>query len=208
MEWVLVWKKESKNNQDFRDTEGALPSLAGYGQIWASFGRGLLRTVGLGNSWLQQTRDLLQTVVLALPSVVGSRRYVVGLLPGQFSQNKDNTQISLGASSSEPIEDDDEANESDNPSDDEEDEVDAQNTIPMDAFQKEMQTAFEKLRINQEVQGMQLTEIVESTCRYADELAHQRPSIGRQEVILARLCQRFMPDQGSNGGGDTDFGPR
>ncbi|KAI5653416.1 hypothetical protein M9H77_30603 [Catharanthus roseus] len=52
------------------------------------------------------------------------------------------------------VQDDDyEADESYNPSDDE-DEADAQNTILMDAFQTKMQTAFEKLRINQEIQGM------------------------------------------------------
>ncbi|KAI5676129.1 hypothetical protein M9H77_07079 [Catharanthus roseus] len=104
--------------------------------------------------------------------------------------------------------DDDEADESYNPSDDEEYEAGAQNTILIDVFQTEMQTAFEQLRINQEVQGMWLTEIVESTHRYADESAHQRASTDRQEVMLAQVCQRFMPDQGNSGGGGTDFGPQ
>ncbi|KAI5652964.1 hypothetical protein M9H77_30151 [Catharanthus roseus] len=40
------------------------------------------------------------------------------------------------------------------------------------------------------------------------ELAYQRASIDRQEVMVARLCQRFMPDQGSSRGGGTDFGPQ
>ncbi|KAI5668427.1 hypothetical protein M9H77_18280 [Catharanthus roseus] len=70
-----------------------------------------------------------------------------------------------------------------------------------------MRTTFEQLHINQEIQGMQLMEIVESTHRYANELADQRASIDRQKVMLARLCQRFMPDQGSSGVGSMDFGP-
>ncbi|KAI5671333.1 hypothetical protein M9H77_11697 [Catharanthus roseus] len=56
----------------------------------------------------------------------------------------------------QPVEDDDEAEASD----DEEDEAGVQNTILMDAFQTEMQITFEQLRINQEVQGMQLIKIV------------------------------------------------
>ncbi|KAI5671476.1 hypothetical protein M9H77_11840 [Catharanthus roseus] len=106
------------------------------------------------------------------------------------------------------LEDNNEADESYNPSDDEEDEADAENPIPMDAFQTEMRIAFEQLWINQEIQGMQLMEIVESTRHYIDELAHQRASIDRQEVLLARLCQRGILDQGNSGGGDTDFDPQ
>lgn len=34
-----------------------------------------------------------------------------------------------------------------------------------------------------------------------DELGYQRASIDHQEVMLACLCSRFMPDQDSNGGG-------
>ncbi|KAI5657942.1 hypothetical protein M9H77_26735 [Catharanthus roseus] len=68
-----------------------------------------------------------------------------------FFKIKKTTQTGQGASSLQPVEDDDEANESYNPSDDEENEVGAQNTILMDAFQIEMQTAFEQLRINQEI---------------------------------------------------------
>ncbi|KAI5654541.1 hypothetical protein M9H77_31728 [Catharanthus roseus] len=89
-------------------------------------------------------------------------------------------------------EDDDEAESSD----DEEDEAGAQNTTPMDAFKIEMWTAFEELRINKEIQGMQLTEIIESTCHYVNELRHQRTAIDREGVILAHLCNKFMPDQG------------
>ncbi|KAI5683144.1 hypothetical protein M9H77_04372 [Catharanthus roseus] len=103
--------------------------------------------------------------------------------------------------------DDDGPNESYNPSDDEEDEAGSQNTIPMDAFQTELRTTFEQLRITQEIQGMKLTKMVESTRRYANELPYQSSSIDYQEIILARLCQRFMSDQGSSGGGGTDFGP-
>ncbi|KAI5676319.1 hypothetical protein M9H77_07269 [Catharanthus roseus] len=56
-----------------------------------------------------------------------------------------------GTSFSQPVEDDDKADQSYNPSDEEEDEASAPNTIPMDAFQIEMQTAFEQVRINQEI---------------------------------------------------------
>ncbi|KAI5658372.1 hypothetical protein M9H77_27165 [Catharanthus roseus] len=110
----------------------------------------------------------------------------------------------IGCGISQPVQDDDEADDSYNPSNDEEDEAGAHNTISMDAFQTKMCTGFEQLQINQEIQGMQLTEIVESTCCYANELAHQRASIDRQKIIVARLCQRFMLDQGSK---RTDFGP-
>ncbi|KAI5658469.1 hypothetical protein M9H77_27262 [Catharanthus roseus] len=108
----------------------------------------------------------------------------------------------------QPVENDDEADESYNLSDDEEDEAGAQNMVLIDAFLTEMRAAFEKLWITQEIQGMQLMEMVESTRRYANKLAHKRASIDPQEVMLARLYQRFMPDQGSNGGGGTDFGPQ
>ncbi|KAI5662941.1 hypothetical protein M9H77_22264 [Catharanthus roseus] len=91
-----------------------------------------------------------------------------------FHKIKKTNQTGLEASSSQPVEDYDEANEFYNPSDDEEDKAGAQNTIPIDAFQTEMRTAFEQLQINQKIQGMQLTEIVEYTRCYAYELAHQR----------------------------------
>ncbi|KAI5649042.1 hypothetical protein M9H77_35047 [Catharanthus roseus] len=110
----------------------------------------------------------------------------------------------MGSTFSQLVEDDDEADESYNPSDDEEDAAGAQNTTLMDAFQTEMWTAFEQLGITQEIQWIELTEIMESTSRYVDELAHQRASI--DEVMLAYLCQRFMPDQGNSGRGGTDFG--
>ncbi|KAI5681059.1 hypothetical protein M9H77_02286 [Catharanthus roseus] len=109
---------------------------------------------------------------------------------GNFQPIKKTTQTSIGAPSLQPVEDDDEVDDSYHPSDDEEDE-----------------TTFEQLWINQEIQWIQLTKLVESTCRYADELAYQRASIDRQEVILARLCKRFRPDQGNSRGGDIDFGP-
>ncbi|KAI5652517.1 hypothetical protein M9H77_29704 [Catharanthus roseus] len=109
-----------------------------------------------------------------------------------FRPIKETTQTSIGTLSSQPIEDDDEVEASDN----EEDEVGAKKMIPIDEFQTEMRTAFEQLQINQEIQGMQLTEIVESTRHYAGELADQKASIDRQEVMLARLCKEFMPDQG------------
>ncbi|KAI5653482.1 hypothetical protein M9H77_30669 [Catharanthus roseus] len=99
--------------------------------------------------------------------------------PAGFCSIKKTTQTDLGASSLQPVENNDEADESYNPSDDEEDENE-----------------------------MQLMEIVESTRRYADELAHKRASIDRQKVMLAQLCQRFMPHQCSNGGGGTNFGPQ
>ncbi|KAI5653305.1 hypothetical protein M9H77_30492 [Catharanthus roseus] len=83
---------------------------------------------------------------------------------GGFLPVKKITRSGIGASSSQLVEDDDEAKASD----DEEDKVGTQNTIPMDAFQIEMRTAFEQLQINQEVQGMQLTEIVEFTRRSVD----------------------------------------
>ncbi|KAI5676629.1 hypothetical protein M9H77_07579 [Catharanthus roseus] len=106
---------------------------------------------------------------------------------GSFRPIKKTTQHGIGASSSQPSEDDDEAESSY----DEEDEIDTQNTIPMDAFQIEMQTAFEQLWINQEIQEMQLNKIVKSTCHYADELEHQRASIDRQE-FLKISCIRFF----------------
>ncbi|KAI5681222.1 hypothetical protein M9H77_02449 [Catharanthus roseus] len=53
----------------------------------------------------------------------------------------------IRASSSQQVEDDNEAKASDY----EEDEAGAQNTISVDAFQTQMQTAFNKLRINQEI---------------------------------------------------------
>ncbi|KAI5681095.1 hypothetical protein M9H77_02322 [Catharanthus roseus] len=114
----------------------------------------------------------------------------------------------MGVSFSQLVEDDDEVDESYNLLDDEEDEAGAQNIILMDAFQTEMRTALEKLGIDKEIHRMQLTEIVESTHCYADELVHQRASIDYQEVMLARLCQRFIPDQGSSRGGESDFGPQ
>ncbi|KAI5676263.1 hypothetical protein M9H77_07213 [Catharanthus roseus] len=91
--------------------------------------------------------------------------------PADFLSIKKTTQTGLGVSSSQQVEEDDEVNESYNPSDDEGDETGAHNAIPLDAFQIEMWTAFEQLQINQEIQGMQLTEIVESTCCYADKFA-------------------------------------
>ncbi|KAI5657922.1 hypothetical protein M9H77_26715 [Catharanthus roseus] len=95
-----------------------------------------------------------------------------------------------GVSSLAQVENDDEADESYNPSDEEKDEAGAQNMIPIDACQIEIQTTFEQLQTNQ-------------------ELAHQkRASIDRQEVMLAHLWQRFMPDQGSSRRGGTDFGPQ
>ncbi|KAI5662012.1 hypothetical protein M9H77_21335 [Catharanthus roseus] len=103
------------------------------------------------------------------------------------------------------LEDDDEADESYDPSDDEDDEADARIIIPTDAFQTKMQTAFEQLQITQEIYETQLAEIVESTRRYADELAHHRASIDRQKMMLTRLCNRFLPDQGRSRGGGVDF---
>ncbi|KAI5663519.1 hypothetical protein M9H77_22842 [Catharanthus roseus] len=91
-----------------------------------------------------------------------------------FRPIKKTTQSGIRTLSSEPVEDDDD-----------EDKASAQNTIPIDAFQTGMQTVFEQLRINQEIQEIQLTERVESTRRYVDALAHQRASIDRQEVMLA-----------------------
>ncbi|KAI5667848.1 hypothetical protein M9H77_17701 [Catharanthus roseus] len=63
-----------------------------------------------------------------------------------LQENEDYQQdrSSLGPSSSQLVEDDDEADKSYNPSDDEEDEASAQNTVPIYAFQTEMQTAFEQ----------------------------------------------------------------
>ncbi|KAI5681693.1 hypothetical protein M9H77_02921 [Catharanthus roseus] len=59
-----------------------------------------------------------------------------------------------------------------------------------------MRTAFEQLRITQDIHETQLAEIVESTRRYADKLTHQRASTDRQEVMLAKLYSRFLPYQG------------
>ncbi|KAI5652431.1 hypothetical protein M9H77_29618 [Catharanthus roseus] len=151
MEWVLVRKKELKNNPDFGDPGGQLKNIS-KNSPRKFFGRTLAKT----------------------------------------------SQTGQGASSSQPVEDDDEVGKSYNPSDDEEDEASAQNTIPMDPFQIEMQTAFVQFQINQEIQEMQFMKI----------LAYQRVSIDRQEVILARLCQRFIHDQGSSGEGGTDFDGR
>ncbi|KAI5650147.1 hypothetical protein M9H77_36152 [Catharanthus roseus] len=111
----------------------------------------------------------------------------------RFCSIKKTTQTGLGASFSQPVEDDDEADESYNPLDDKEDEAGAQNTIPMDVFQTEMRTAVEQHRNNQEIQGIRV--------------GTSKASIDHQEVMLARLCQRFMPDQSNSGGGGMDFGP-
>ncbi|KAI5663433.1 hypothetical protein M9H77_22756 [Catharanthus roseus] len=77
----------------------------------------------------------------------------------------------------------------------------------MDLFQAEMRAAFEQLCLIQEIHGSQLAEILVFTHRYADELAYQRTSIDRQEVMLAPLYSRFLLDQGSNAGGGVNFGP-
>ncbi|KAI5649183.1 hypothetical protein M9H77_35188 [Catharanthus roseus] len=50
-----------------------------------------------------------------------------------------------------------------------------------------MWAAFEQLHVAQDIHGAQLAEIVESTRRYANELAYQRVSIDRQEVMLSQL---------------------
>ncbi|KAI5675839.1 hypothetical protein M9H77_06789 [Catharanthus roseus] len=104
--------------------------------------------------------------------------------PASFRSIKNTIQTGLGASSSQPVKDDDEAYESYNPLDNEEDEASAKNTVPMDAFQMEMQTAFEQLWITQQIHGMHFMEMVESTRRYVDEFARQQASIDRQEVML------------------------
>ncbi|KAI5663741.1 hypothetical protein M9H77_23064 [Catharanthus roseus] len=52
---------------------------------------------------------------------------------------------------------------------------------------------------------MRIVRTIKSSGRYADELAHQRASIDRQEVMLARLCSKFMPHQDSSGGDGADF---
>ncbi|KAI5680963.1 hypothetical protein M9H77_02190 [Catharanthus roseus] len=62
-----------------------------------------------------------------------------------------------------------------------------------------MWNAFEQFPFTQDIHKAQLAEIVESTCRYADVLAHQRASMNRQEVMLAHVCSGFMPDQGITG---------
>lgn len=76
----------------------------------------------------------------------------------------------------------------------------------MDTFKAEIWVAFEMLCLTQDIHGTQLAEIVESSRRYADELANHRASIDRQEVMLARLCCQFLPDHGSSGDGGADFG--
>ncbi|KAI5664532.1 hypothetical protein M9H77_23856 [Catharanthus roseus] len=114
--------------------------------------------------------------------------------PASFCSIKKTTQTGLGTSSSQPFEDNDEADESYNPLDDEEDEVDAQNTVPMNTFQTEMRTAFEQLRSTQEIHGMQLTKMVESTHRYADKLAHQRASTDwRHFFSLRKRASNHLP---------------
>ncbi|KAI5653402.1 hypothetical protein M9H77_30589 [Catharanthus roseus] len=63
----------------------------------------------------------------------------------------------------------------------------------------------------EEVAGPQLGRVLKHKenhlNRPGEELAYRRASIDRQEVMLARLRQRFMPDQGSSGGGSTDLSP-
>lgn len=49
---------------------------------------------------------------------------------------------------------------------------DAPPTIPMDAFQAEMQAAFEQLHLTQDIHSAQLAKIMESSGHYANELAH------------------------------------
>ncbi|KAI5664431.1 hypothetical protein M9H77_23754 [Catharanthus roseus] len=73
--------------------------------------------------------------------------------PASFCSIKKITQTGLGKSSSQPVEDDEEANESYNLSNDEDDEAGAQTTIPIDAFQTEMWISFEQLQITQEIYG-------------------------------------------------------
>lgn len=76
----------------------------------------------------------------------------------------------------------------------------------MHAFQANMQIAFEQLHLTQDIHEAQLAEIVESSRHYADKLAYHRASIDHKEVMLDRLCSRFLPDQGSRGSGSVDFG--
>lgn len=75
----------------------------------------------------------------------------------------------------------------------------------MAAFQSEMRTVFKQLCVTQDIHGAQLGKIVESPHRYLDELLHLRASIDRQEVMLARLYEKFMPDEGNSGGGGANF---
>ncbi|KAI5676241.1 hypothetical protein M9H77_07191 [Catharanthus roseus] len=204
MERVPVRKKELKNNPNFCDP-GVQEKFSS--EFPAKFRQTSGRTLAAIRMGQENERNSLvldeENQVYILPS---EEDRLWDHSAGGFQPIKKTTQTDIRTSSLQPVEDDNEANESYNPSDDEEDKAGAQNTILMDAFQIEMQTAFEQLQINQEIQGMQLTETVESTSRYADELANQRASIDRQEVMLARLYQRFMPNQGSSGGGGTDFG--
>ncbi|KAI5681899.1 hypothetical protein M9H77_03127 [Catharanthus roseus] len=111
-----------------------------------------------------------------------------------FRSIKKTTQTSIRVSSLQPDDEDNEDGESYDPSDNEDPPT--------------KRTAFEQLLVTQDIHGAQLAEIVELTRCYADEFTHQRASIDHQEVMLACMCSRFMPDQDNSRDSGTDFGPQ
>lgn len=78
---------------------------------------------------------------------------------------------------------------------------DAHPTTFMEAFQTKAWAAFEQFRLTLDAHGAQLPQIVESSHRYANELAHYRVSIDRRDVMLARFFSKFLPNQGTSDGG-------
>ncbi|KAI5652548.1 hypothetical protein M9H77_29735 [Catharanthus roseus] len=110
-----------------------------------------------------------------------------------FRKIKKTTKINLGTSSSQSVGDEDEDSFDDDGSYDPSTE-DAPPPVPIDAFQAEIWAAFEQLYLTHFIHGTQLVEIMESYSRYADEIAHHWASMDRQEVMLARLCHRFLPN--------------
>ncbi|KAI5666342.1 hypothetical protein M9H77_16195 [Catharanthus roseus] len=88
-----------------------------------------------------------------------------------FGKIKKTTKASIGASSSQP------------------------------ADERKMRATFEQFCLTQDIYGAKLEEIVKYIRPYVDMLAYQSAAIDCQEVMLAQLCNQFLPDQGSNGGG-------
>lgn len=101
---------------------------------------------------------------------------------------KKTTQFGLGVSSSQPAGDNDEDEESSSRllwcS------VGSTPIASMNAFQIKMRDTFQIASMNafqltQDAYGAQLVAVMESSCRYTDKLAHQRPSINYRKVMLA-----------------------
>lgn len=96
----------------------------------------------------------------------------------------------------QPVDDDDEY-EAQFGEDDSHDPLnkDASPTPSMNAFRMEMRDAFEQLQVTQDIP-------LRAVGRARGVLS---PICRRATVMLARLCNRFLPDQCSSGGSDADI---